>query len=45
MTNKKLQDIVRRLIEFLAKPQQEGGQGMADCADSFLIKLLKELEE
>jgi hypothetical protein len=38
-----LRTLLTRLIEFLAKPYQEGGRGMADSADSELSKLLREL--
>lgn len=37
-----LRNILTRLIEFLARPYQEGGRGMADSADSELSKLLRE---
>ena len=33
------------LIDIMAKPLQEGGMGMADCADSPLMKLRAKILE
>jgi hypothetical protein len=38
-------DELLALIDIMAKPLQEGGMGMADCADSPLMKLRAKILE
>ena len=43
MTDEKANEMLA-LIDILAKPIQDGGEGMADCENSPLMKLRKLIE-